>query len=478
MTTPGSSSAADPEHSGARRVTFTVQAHPGGGSHIEIGDDGEGMTWDHATRFLFTLYASSKTTSPGAVGRFGVGFWSVLRIKPSQVSISSWPAHGEPWHLDLALDDARASRRAPEPASSERSGTRIGVQVAFPPAAVCDALRDTAAQTARFVRRLREDRPLEIVVDGHRVDRPFSLPSPSIDFRGRGFRGCVGFGSSSSVELFARGLRVRAASSLAALLGDDPRLAVSRLKFTDLEGGLAPQIILEVDDLELDLSRSHPLARGQLDRAIARARRETEALVAAQLEQVDPRSLRARWRALIRAPRRAALAGSLALCALAVGVAADHIIAPGTGCHPPPPPLPRPHLLWRMPRRATERQTRIAISRVGTSDLARHPTASPRRATASPSSISPRTPRSTSRWSACQATPSRHLPRGSIPLECALQRSRGALETASSSLWRSISRRGSPASLSRRDSGWSARADDGPTAPWQRSGSSPTGCPR
>ena len=47
---------------GARRVTFTVQAQPGGGSLIEIGDDGEGMTWDHATSFLFTLYASSKAS--------------------------------------------------------------------------------------------------------------------------------------------------------------------------------------------------------------------------------------------------------------------------------------------------------------------------------------------------------------------------------------------------------------------------------
>ena len=74
------------------------------------------------------------------MGRFGVGFWSVLRIKPSQVSISSWPAHGEPWHLDLALDDARATRRAPEPVSPGLSGTRIGVQVAFSPAAACDAL--------------------------------------------------------------------------------------------------------------------------------------------------------------------------------------------------------------------------------------------------------------------------------------------------------------------------------------------------
>ena len=38
---------------------------------------------------------------PGQVGRFGVGFWSVLRFEPERIVIRSRPAAGEPWEVSL-----------------------------------------------------------------------------------------------------------------------------------------------------------------------------------------------------------------------------------------------------------------------------------------------------------------------------------------------------------------------------------------
>src|SRR5688572_19828766 len=85
---------------GASRATFRCE-ESGGVSRVSCLDDGEGMTFDHARRYLFTLYASSKEESGKAAGRFGVGFWSVLRFQPERIVIRSWPAKGEPWEVVL-----------------------------------------------------------------------------------------------------------------------------------------------------------------------------------------------------------------------------------------------------------------------------------------------------------------------------------------------------------------------------------------
>src|SRR5437868_4778294 len=67
---------------GATAVTFDVDEN-GGVASIVCTDDGSGMTFLHARKYLFALYASSKEADRGAAGRFGVGFWSILRFDPS-----------------------------------------------------------------------------------------------------------------------------------------------------------------------------------------------------------------------------------------------------------------------------------------------------------------------------------------------------------------------------------------------------------
>ncbi|MCY1010694.1 ATP-binding protein [Nannocystis pusilla] len=73
---------------GATKVEFTCEAR-GGRWVLRCRDDGEGMTFAHARRYLFALYASSKESRRDQVGRFGVGFWSVLRFEPERIAIRS-----------------------------------------------------------------------------------------------------------------------------------------------------------------------------------------------------------------------------------------------------------------------------------------------------------------------------------------------------------------------------------------------------
>ena len=61
---------------------------------VTCRDDGCGMSYQHARRFLFALYASSKEASREQAGKFGIGFWSVLRFEPSTIVIRSRPSRG------------------------------------------------------------------------------------------------------------------------------------------------------------------------------------------------------------------------------------------------------------------------------------------------------------------------------------------------------------------------------------------------
>ena len=73
---------------GAGQVVFLVEQEDGI-ERVRCIDDGEGMSFEHARRFLFPLYASSKEGAKNQAGRFGVGFWSVLRFEPASIEIRS-----------------------------------------------------------------------------------------------------------------------------------------------------------------------------------------------------------------------------------------------------------------------------------------------------------------------------------------------------------------------------------------------------
>src|SRR5262245_49937761 len=78
---------------GATHVEFVAEVRAGRWL-LRCRDDGEGMTFQHARRYLFSLYASSKEQRRDQVGRFGVGFWSILRFEPERIVIRSRARRG------------------------------------------------------------------------------------------------------------------------------------------------------------------------------------------------------------------------------------------------------------------------------------------------------------------------------------------------------------------------------------------------
>jgi hypothetical protein len=296
---------------GARRVDVTA-VEEGGTARVACRDDGCGMSFEHARRYLFTLYASSKEGEPGAAGRFGVGFWSILRFDPARIRVRSWPERGAPWEVELDGGLACSQERVPPRGGR---GTEIVLERPAGDGALARRVRDAVWQSARFLCR-RDDpaRPLAVRVNGEILAARFELPAPSARFRKGRVRGAVGLGPEARVELFAQGLRVRSASALEDLLAPEGASGETRVSFPAIADGVAPQAILDGDGLEPLLARSDVRETRALRRLVALAREELRRLVERQIDALRPEP--ALQRPLVKTAAVAAVAALAAVLAI------------------------------------------------------------------------------------------------------------------------------------------------------------------
>jgi len=275
---------------GANQVAFTVgeRTRPDGTTveWMTCHDDGEGMTFDHARRYLFALYASSKEDRKNQAGKFGVGFWSILRFEPASIVIRSRPRAGKPWTVRLDGTLERAEHLEPP----TRAGTEILLERPKGDGRLEHRIYDAVWQSARYLhRRDATDQPLPITINGRSANAEFGLGAPSASFRRRRVRGVVGLGRAPRVELFCRGLRVRSAACLEDLVAPAGRhTARIRVQFPELPEGLAPVALLESNALEVMLSRSDARDGRALARLVKLAQRELERLVERQLSYARP----------------------------------------------------------------------------------------------------------------------------------------------------------------------------------------------
>ncbi|HGG57492.1 MAG TPA: hypothetical protein ENK31_06825, partial [Nannocystis exedens] len=298
---------------GATQVTIIAETK-GATSRLHCRDDGEGMSFEHARSYLFALYASSKESRRDQVGRFGVGFWSILRFEPARIVIRSRPRTGKAWEIELDGALAEAVRRVPTIAP----GTELLLERAADDGAIARRVWDAAHQNARFLTQ-RDDpsKPLLVTVNGEPINTPFTLPPPSAAFRRAGLRGVVGLGNAARVELFSRGLRVRSAATLDDFLSARGRhTSRSRVHFAELPARLAPQAILESERLEVLLSRADARENRALRRLVRLAQRELERLINHQLDAARPQPWWRRWPQALRLLVRRSLALRTFLAAL------------------------------------------------------------------------------------------------------------------------------------------------------------------
>src|SRR5690606_8961495 len=277
---------------GARTVSLLVRDDLGI-ERVLCRDDGEGMSFEHARRYLFSLYASSKEDAKNQAGKFGVGFWSILRFEPRSIAIRSRPRVGPGWGLRLDGSLEHATHVEPP----ETIGTEILLERPGGDGRLDHRVYDAVWQSARYLyTRDDPDRALIVTVNDRPANAEFTLPAPSAAFRRGAVRGVVGLGPAPRVELFSRGLRVRSAASLEDLLAPTGRhTARMRVRFPELPGGLAPQALLESDKLELMLSRSDARDTRALAKLVRLGQQELERLIERQLSHTRPLPWYHRW---------------------------------------------------------------------------------------------------------------------------------------------------------------------------------------
>ncbi len=272
---------------GAGEVRFRFE-RSGGFDRFFCRDDGEGMTFEHAREFLFTLYASSKVDDDRAAGRFGIGFWSVLRFNPTKILIRSRPKEGDGWEvtIDGGFRSVRQRTLVMQP------GTEIVLE--RPASEENMAARVTAAVRSEIRGLKRRDDPktaVRILVDDEVVtfDREPAPPAISVDEPG--LHVTVALAEKPRVDVFAHGIRIRTAGFLDELLAEGVSDGPASVEIPD---GLLPQVVLDSSRLQVLLARGDARQDRTMSGLVRRAERELANLVRGELDRVDVRSRKRR----------------------------------------------------------------------------------------------------------------------------------------------------------------------------------------
>lgn len=92
---------------GATSIGVRIVLSSEGGRHearVSVTDDGCGMTQEVLEEDLVVLFRSTKEGQEGTIGKFGIGFVSVLAMEPALVSVSSCTGEGPRHVLQLHPD--------------------------------------------------------------------------------------------------------------------------------------------------------------------------------------------------------------------------------------------------------------------------------------------------------------------------------------------------------------------------------------
>lgn len=333
---------------GARRIRIAT-AWRDGRLELRFQDDGRGMTRAHARQYLFRLYASSKESASDAAGRFGVGFWSVLRFEPDALEVHSRTHRGRA-DLESAwgvwLDGGLSEHRWQACAQPDR-GTTVVLWRSGREADLAAFRAEARAAGLRYLAHLRTQglraRPLPVELDGTELTRPIGLPGAEcLEFREGPVEGAVGLGPRPSYRLLARGLPVGEGAFLEEL-----EAGLRRTRSAEQREGLAPVYLLNGNRLAVVLSRQEVVRDRALEHCLRVARRRFDELVARTIDQAMGRTIRLRLGAALREFLRGLAGlpvglklGAAVLLLLAVGGGLGRLVAPAAPETRPPARTP------------------------------------------------------------------------------------------------------------------------------------------
>ncbi|MDQ3037554.1 MAG: ATP-binding protein, partial [Myxococcota bacterium] len=172
---------------GATQIHAQLVWEPGpdgepGMLRVSVRDDGSGMPREVLEEDLTVLFRSTKEARDDAIGKFGIGFVSVLAVEPDVVIVDTSIGDGARWSLHLHADQTFDLYRADAP--PER-GTSVTLHIALAASEQPAFFERSEAALRRWCRHARI--PIRFValepgrgepVRDVRIDEPLSLDAP------------------------------------------------------------------------------------------------------------------------------------------------------------------------------------------------------------------------------------------------------------------------------------------------------------
>jgi hypothetical protein len=277
---------------GSPGVEIEVSYDAGAGAvRAVVRDRGEGMDKDTVENQLLVLFRSTKDRDPTKIGKFGIGFSSVLAPRPRVVVVQTVRG-GQRLTLHLHPD---LSYQLFDGGKATRNGTSVELELPMDADAVADFARRSRDALRRWCRHAAV--PIEFAARGAggealdevRIDTPLALDDALVEVRGVSSDGAttavVGLraGATTYGGFFNRGLMLREFSEPMA----------GRVAFKVIDARLGHT--LSRDDVRRDAAfdKAMDLVRELTSRALTRA-------AAAALREAADRD-HARWAKLFEA---------------------------------------------------------------------------------------------------------------------------------------------------------------------------------
>ncbi len=274
--------------SGALRIKIDPGGEGSGNEVIIFSDNGKGMTFREAEKYLFRLYSSSKFKERTSVGMYGIGFWTVMKFDPDKIIIESYSEEEDKWAVTL---DSDLNHKRTE-CKLGKFGTRVTLirKKKYPDYEYfCDELEKGVRNYCRFIdRKSEKDKMLPVIFRGKLISENLKFDDGIfLKYGDRNFAGIVGLGKLPGVVLLTGGLPAWEGSTL-------NELSITKNdaedKYDYIKNGIAPVFHINGRNLKVNMSRKELIDDDSLQKILKRSRKALKELVQTCSDHAYPRS--------------------------------------------------------------------------------------------------------------------------------------------------------------------------------------------
>jgi molecular chaperone HtpG len=151
--------------------------------HVSVRDRGEGMTREIVEKQLLVLFRSTKEHDRTKIGKFGIGFVSVLAPNPEVVAVHT-SRDGKRIAMHLYRD---LSYELFDAGPATQTGTTVELEIALPRDEVDKFVRDSKLSLVRWCRHASVPIELQVRVPGNsetvRIDCPLAIDGALVEVR-------------------------------------------------------------------------------------------------------------------------------------------------------------------------------------------------------------------------------------------------------------------------------------------------------